>query len=74
MFDELNCSELDLSSFDTSNVENCLIMFHNIQRNCVIKISNMFTKCLEQMPYDIKVINVDEITCKNFNNCEKCKG
>ena len=74
MFDELNCSELDLSSFDTSNVENCLIMFHNIQRNCVIKISNMFTKCLEQIPYDIKVINVDEIACKNFNNCEKCKG
>ena len=74
MFDDLNCIELDLSSFDTSNVDDCLVMFENIQRSCVIKISNKFTKCREQIPQDVKVINVDEIACNNFNNCEKCNG
>jgi surface protein len=74
MFDDLNCIELDLSSFDTSNVDDCLVMFQNIQRNCVIKISNKFTKCREQIHQDVKVINIDEIACNNFNNCEKCNG
>ena len=74
MFINLKCYELDLSSFDTSNVNNCLVMFNNIERNCIIKISNKFTKCREQIPYDVKVINVDEINCKNYDNCEKCNG
>ena len=68
MFIDLKCYELDLSSFDTSNVNNCLVMFNNIERNCIIKISNKFTKCREQIPYDVKVINVDENNCKNYDN------
>ena len=47
-----NLKELDLSSLDTSNVENCLLMFHDFHRNCTIKVSNKFTKCREQIPYD----------------------
>ena len=73
MFYELNCNELDLSSFDTSNVDDCLVMFQNCEINS-IKISNKFTKCREQIPYDVKIINIDEIACNNLDNCEKCSG
>ena len=73
MFYELNCNELDLSSFDTSNVDDCLVMFYNSEISS-IKISNKFTKCREQIPYDVKIINIDEIACNNLDNCEKCSG
>ena len=66
--------ELDLSSFDTSKVNECLIMFHDIDSNCTIKISNRFSNCIEQIPYENKVINIDELACNNFENCEKCGG
>ena len=66
--------ELDLSSFDTSNVEYCLIMIHEIPPNCTIKISNQFTKCREEIPYSNRLINIDDINCNNFENCEKCDG
>jgi surface protein len=69
-----NLKELDLSSLDTSNVENCLSMFHDFQRNCTIKISNKFTKCREQIPYENLIINVDDLACNRFDNCEKCSG
>ena len=66
-----NLQELDLSSFDTSNVVDCIKMFHDLSPNCIIKISNQFTKCRELIPFDNKIINIDDITCKKFNNCEK---
>lgn len=66
--------DLDLSSLDTSNVENCLSMFHDIQRNYTIKISNKFTKCREQIPYENIIINVDDLACNRLDNCEKCSG
>ena len=69
-----NLEELDLSSLDTSKVDNCIKMFHDISPNCVIKISNKFTKCRELIPVDNKMINVDDESCKNFDNCEICKG
>ena len=69
-----NLKELDLSSLDTSNVENCLLMFHDFHRNCTIKVSNKFTKCREQIPYDSIIINVDDLACNRFDNCEKCSG
>ena len=70
----LNLKEIDLTSFDTSNVDDCLIMFHDIPINCTIKISNKFIKCKEQIPYYNKIINIDDIACSNFNNCEKWDG
>ena len=66
--------EIDLSSFDTSKVSDCLIMFHDLQTNCTIKISNKFTKCREQISFDNKIINVDDLNCNKFENCEKCGG
>ena len=66
--------EVDLSSFDTSKVDDCLIMFHDFPINCTIKISNKFTKCMEQIPYENRIINVDDLSCQNFENCEKCGG
>jgi surface protein len=69
-----NLKELDLSSLDTSNVENCLLMFHDFHRNCTIKVSNKFTKCREQIPYDSIIINVDDLACNKFDDCEKCSG
>ena len=72
--DNRNLKEIDLSSFYTSNVDDCLIMFHDIPINCTIKISNKFTKCKEQIPYYNKIINIDDIACSNFANCEKCSG
>ena len=75
MFHSLNnLKELNLSSFDTNNVRKCFIMFHDFPENCTIIISNKFKRCLEQIPYSNKIINIDEIACKNFNNCEKCSG
>ena len=69
-----NLRELDLSSFNTSRVSDCLIMFHELPTNCTIKISNEFTKCREQIPYENKIINIDDLACSNFENCEKCGG
>lgn len=75
MFREIKkINELDLSSFDTSNVENCLIMFHDIPRNITIKISNKFTKCREQIPYENIIVNEDDLACSRLDNCEKCSG
>ena len=69
-----NLNELDLSSFDTSRISDCLVMFHDFPTNCTIKISNEFTKCREQIPYENNIINVDDLACNNFTNCEKCGG
>ena len=69
-----NLKEIDLTSFDTSKVNDCLIMFHDFPKNCTIIISNKFTKCRNQIPYENKIINIDDISCKNFENCEKCSG
>ena len=49
-------------------------MFHEFPENCTIKISNKFIKCREKIPYRNKIINIDEIACNNFENCEKCLG
>ena len=70
-YNNINLQELDLSSFDTSIVVNCIKMFHDLSPNCLIKIINQFTKCRELIPFDNKIINIDDITCKKFNNCEK---
>ena len=48
-------------------------MFYNCVINS-IKISNKFIKCREQIPYDVKIINIDDIACNNLDNCEKCNG
>ena len=56
-----NLNELDLSSFDTSRISDCLVMFHDFPTNCTIKISNEFTKCREQIPYENNIINVDDL-------------
>ena len=65
---------IDISSFDTSQVTICAGMFHDISDDVIIKISNKFTKCKEQIPFVNKVINIDEIECQKFENCEKCNG
>ena len=65
---------LDLSSFDTSNVKDCKTMFAYFSKNCTIKISNKFTKCREQIRYDNTIINIDELSCNNFDNCKSCIG
>jgi len=49
-------------------------LFDGYQKNLVIKISNKFTNCREFIPIDLKVINVDEILCKNFEHCKECIG
>ncbi len=66
--------EIDLSYFDTSKVSNCIYMFDEFPIYTIIKISNKFTKCREFIPYINKVINIDEIACKNFENCKECTG
>ena len=53
-------SIIDISSFDTSKVTNCVGMLHELHDNVTIKISNKFTKCREQFPYYSTVINVDD--------------
>ena len=65
---------IDLSSFDTSQVTICSGMFFDIYEDVIIKISNKFTKCREQISLVNKVINIDEIECQKFENCEKCVG
>ena len=49
-------------------------MFNDIYEYVTIKISNKFTKCREQISLVNKVINVDEVDCQKFENCEKCIG
>ena len=39
-----------------------------------IKISNKFTKCKEFIPFNNKVINIDDLACTKFENCKKCIG
>ena len=59
-------SIIDISSFDTSKVTNCVGMLHELHDNVTIKISNKFTKCREQIPYYSKVINVDDKIHENY--------
>ena len=66
--------EIDLSKFDTSHTENCRFMFEEFPTYTVIKISNKFTKCREFIPFENKIINIDDITCKNISHCEICIG
>jgi surface protein len=70
----VNFPMIDLSSFDTSKATNCLGMLHELHKDIVIKISNKFTKCREQIPYFNKVINIDEEACHYIGNCKSCKG
>ena len=75
MFQEVTSMEsLDLSSFDTSNVQDCRNMFSYFSKKCTIKISNKFTKCREQIRFDNTIINIDELSCNNINNCKSCIG
>ena len=69
-----NLKVVDLSSFDTSKISDCLVMFHDFPINCTIKISNEFIKCKEQIAYENKIINADNLVCNNFDNWEKCWG
>ena len=66
--------EIDFSSFDTSRVTQCESLFQDYPKNIVIKISNKFIRCKEFIPIDFKVINIDELACKNFEHCKECKG
>ena len=66
--------QIDFSSFDTTNVKKCELLFDVYQKNLVIKISNKFTNCREFIPIELKVINVDEILCKNIEHCKECIG
>ena len=71
----LNNPIIDISSFNTSNVKICAGMILEIHEDVIIKISNKFTKCLEQLPYFNKIINIDEELChNNFKDCIKCIG
>jgi surface protein len=63
--------QIDFSSFDTTNVKKCELLFDVYQKNLVIKISNKFTNCREFIPIELKVINVDEILCKNIEHCKE---
>jgi surface protein len=58
-------SIIDISSFDTSKVTNCVGMLHELHDNVTIKISNKFTKCRDQIPYYSRVINVDDKVIDN---------
>ena len=73
-YEKLNEYIIDISSFDTSQVTICSGMFHLFSEDVIIKISNKFTKCREQISIANKVINIDEIECQRFENCEKCDG
>ena len=66
--------EIDFSSFNTSNVKQCEHLFDVYNKNLIIKISNKFTNCREFIPIDLKIINVDELNCKNIDNCKRCIG
>ena len=66
---------IDLTSFDTSKITNCIGMFHEVHEEVLIKISNKFTKCREQIPYFNRVLNIDEEMCHlNFRECKTCIG
>ena len=67
-------NEIDLSYFDTSNVENCCYMFEDLSIYTIIKISNKFTKCREFIPFENRIINIDEIACQNYEYCVECVG
>ena len=70
-----NVKIIDLSSFNTSKVTNCIGLIHEICEDTIIKISNKFTKCREFIPLGNPIINIDDIICKQkFGNCEKCNG
>ena len=73
-FNNWNIKEIDFSSFDTSNVNRCENLFDNYPRNITIKISNNFKNCKEFIPLELKVINVDDLLCKQFENCKGCIG
>ena len=73
-YEKLNEYIIDLSSFDTSQVTICSGMFHTLTEDVIIKISNTFTKCREEISIANKVINIDEIECQKIENCEKCNG
>ena len=66
--------EIDLSYFDTSNTVNCIYMFEEFPVYTIIKISNKFTKCREFIPLENKIINIDDIACKNIDHCKECIG
>ena len=66
--------EIDLSNFDTSKTTNCMYMFEEFPVYTVVKISNTFTNCREYIPFENKIINVDEIACKNIEFCKRCIG
>lgn len=55
---------IDISSFDTSKITICVGMFQDIDSDVIIKISNKFKKCREEIPFYNKVINIDEIECQ----------
>ena len=73
-YDKLKEYIIDLSSFDTSQVTICSGMFNDIYEDVIIKISNKFTKCREQISLANKVINIDDVECQKFEECEKCIG
>ena len=73
-YDKLREYIIDLSSFDTSQVTICSGMFNDIYEDVIIKISNKFTKCREQISKANKVVNIDEEECQKFENCEECIG
>ena len=65
--------EMDFTSLDTSKIK-CFAMLNVISKNINIKISNKFTRCKEQIPYENTIINVDEIVCGNKFKCKQCSG
>ena len=69
-----NNSVIDFSSIDTSKVTDCLGIFIILYDTYTIKISNKFTKCKEFIPFNNKVINIDDLACNEIDNCEKCAG
>ena len=73
-YNNIALKEIDLSYFDTSNVENCIYMFEEFPIDNIVKISNKFTKCREFIPLENKIINIDEIACQNFEHCKECIG
>ena len=67
--------EVDLSSFDTSNNDiYCNNMFSEFSRETTVIISNNFKNCIDRIPFENKIINIDDILCKNFKHCIECNG
>ena len=48
-YEKLDEYIIDLSSFDTSQVTICSGMFHILTKDVIVKISNKFTKCREEI-------------------------